>query len=132
VGSKLAEEIFALNDLSSEVVEVPEWRTESNPAGKYEVRSMTALERARSLKSAYDPDTGDLDFEKVYPDLLIACVFDPETGEPLFAPADAEKIGTRNAHAVEALASVAMRLSGMTAEVKDEMVSAFPGGEGGA
>ena len=107
-------------DGRSEVVTVPEWDDV-----KIEVRSMTGKERARYLRESTvtsDDGTVTTDYEKLYPSMLVACCYDPESGEKLFEPADREWLNDKNARAIERVATVASRLSGIGAQE----------GEGGA
>jgi hypothetical protein len=116
-GRSLAERILATVDMRSEIVETPEWGevTES-----LEVRSMTGLERAGMLEQFMGPD-GELDVKRLYPSLLVACVFDPETGEKVFTADMSEQLNGKNAAVLERLAQAAMRLSGMTQAAADEL-----------
>ena len=72
--------ILAAQDITVDQVPVPEWGTTLS------VRSMTGTARARMLKSAMDADTGEMDFERMYPEVLIATVVDSVTLLPLFTP----------------------------------------------
>lgn len=120
----LRERIRAADDRRTKIVEVPEWDDV-----KVEVRSMTGLQRARYLKSAYDPDTGEPDFEAIYPQLLVTCVFDPDTGEQLFGPKDAEWLNEKNSAALERVATVCLELAGLGEEgTADKTGRKFPAG----
>lgn len=98
--------ILAANDMTSETVEVPEWGV------TVEVRSLTAKKRAALLNDAAN-NNGKVDLTKIYPDMVIACTFDPETGEQVFSEADRDEIGGKNGKAVERIADVAGRISGL-------------------
>ena len=91
----------------SENVNVPEWNGE-----EFEVRSMTVGRKTAMVANATDAD-GNVDEQALMPELVIACVFDPASGEPTFADADVSWLKNQNAGAVERLAQVGMRLSGM-------------------
>jgi len=109
----IAERIKAKSDGASEIISIPEWDE------KIEVRSMTGLERSQFLK-AFMRD-GEIDQEALYPSLLIAACFDPETGEKIFAPDAATWINSKNSAALERVAKAAMRLSGIDEGVKDKV-----------
>ena len=109
----LREKIFNAQDIRSEAVFVPEWDLE------IEVRAMTGKARAHFLQNSLGAD-GKADLERMYPDLLIACVFDPEEGERLFDLADRDALNSKSGAALERVASVAMRLSGLTQTAADD------------
>ena len=70
-----------------------------------ELRELTADGRDTLLESAAkvndDGERTGVDQKKLVAAVLIACVFDPETGEPLFTPADRDLIGTMSASFVD-------------------------------
>lgn len=103
--------ILAANDATSELVEVPEWGV------TVEVRSITAKERALLLNDAAN-NQGKVDLSKIYPDMVIAATFDPDTGERVFSEADKDEISGKNGKAVERIADVAGRLSGMNGDAE--------------
>ncbi len=111
--STLSEQIFAADDIQSELVNVEVWNV------SLEVRSMTALDRARMISTAQDND-GKFSMETVLPDLVIHCSFDPETGERVFKDSDKKALMSKSAIAIEQIATVAMRLSGMSDGAVDE------------
>lgn len=103
---KLRDKILTLSDIQKELVNVPLWDA------VIEVRSITAAQRARLFKQTADA-SGRVDLERLYPDLVIASCYDPETGEPIFEAPDREMLAGKNAAALETLVQVAMRLSGI-------------------
>lgn len=112
--ASIKETIKAANDIRSEVIEIPEWGQV-----KIEVRSMSAKARARLLKAAATDD-GQVDLEKLYPSILVACCYDPDSGEPIFTPGDEAFLSEKSAGPVEKLAGAGMRLSGLTEEAVEE------------
>ena len=108
----LKDRIFASKDLDTELVDVPEWGV------KVEVRSMSAGDRSRSMRSWVDD--GEVNLERFYPAIIAASVFDPETGEHVFDEADAERLNDRSSKVIERLARIATRLSGMDDKAVDE------------
>lgn len=110
--SAISDKIRAAQDITSETVRVPEWDVDVT------IKSMSGRARARLLKAAAQAD-GTMDFEALYPAILIACVFDPETGEPAFTDADAGWLNEKSAGPVELLAQCGMKLSGLTREAAD-------------
>ena len=111
--SAISDKIRAANDITSEPVHVPEWEVDMV------VKSMTGAARARLLKQGTQAD-GSVDFEKLYPAILIACCYDPESGDPVFSQADAAWLNDKSAGPVERLAQAGMRLSGLSEGAHDE------------
>ena len=103
----LRERLKNVKPFTSEIVAVPEWDGE-----KIEVRSMSVARKTQMVTNATDA-AGDVDERALMPELVIACSFDPDTGSPVFSDSDAVWLGDQNAAAVERLATVGMRLSGM-------------------
>lgn len=106
----LRDKILAADDLSVEVVDVPEWDV------KLEVRSPSAKVRARMVSQAMatgEDGESSINFESIYPTLLVACCFDPDTGEQVFTQDDAEAINEKSSAAVEKVAKACLRVSGM-------------------
>ena len=104
--------ILAAQDIPSESVDVPEWGV------KVEVRGMTGAERTRIMDKAVG-QTGDVNLQFVYPEIVIATSFDPEICEQIFSPQDRDALLAKSANALDRLASVGMRLSGFTQESAD-------------
>lgn len=108
----IREQILALNDIPSEIVEVSEWGV------KIEVRGMTGAERTRIMDIA-TKTAGEFNLQFVYPEIVIATCFDTESGEQIFKPADRDVLLSKSANALDKLAMVGMRLSGFTSESAD-------------
>lgn len=104
----LRQSILEAEDIESETVDVPQWGV------KVLVKSPTARARSRLMRQFIDPDSGDLDYEAMYPALVIATAHDPETGELLFTAEDANALNQKNGAAVETIAKPALRLAGFT------------------
>ncbi len=108
----IRDQILTAQDIPSESVDVPEWGV------KVEVRGMTGAERTRIMDKAVG-QTGDVNLQFVYPEIVIATSFDPESGEQIFSPSDRDALLAKSANALDRLASVGMRLSGFTQESAD-------------
>jgi len=106
--------ILAKQDIPSEMVDVPEWGV------KVEVRGMTGAERTRIMDKASD-NNGGVNLQFIYPEIVIATAFDPETGEQIFVPADRDVLLSKSASAIDRIALVGMRLSGFTKEAAEEL-----------
>ena len=104
--SDLRAKILNADDVQSESVEVPEWGVTVS------VRGMTGAERAHYLSATVD-ENGKPRFDRIYPEILIACTTDPETGEKVFEAADRDVLNGKGAAPTERIAKVAMRLSGI-------------------
>jgi hypothetical protein len=105
MASELRKTILEVEDIPSEVIEVPEWGVE------VVVRGMDGLARARFLRRATSAD-GEADYEKFYPELIIACAYDKD-GNPAFEGADRDALNQKSGRALERVATVAQRLSGL-------------------
>ena len=111
----LRDKIAAIKDIPEETLAVPEW-------GGLEilVRGMTAGDRGDLLASAVDPETGQVDLKSMYPDIVILTAHDPETGERIWMPEDRAAIQEKSGKAIDRLATVGMRLSGMDPDEKEK------------
>lgn len=109
----LRDRIFAVDDASRELVQIPEWNLE------VEVRGMSGAARAALTEESVS-NNGRMNLKKMMPEIVIGCTFDPETGEQVFSSEDAEAIMSKSGAALERITSVAMRLSGFGSEAVDE------------
>jgi hypothetical protein len=110
--SVLRESILGSDDIVREPVDVPEWGV------TLEVRSMTGAERTRIMDLAAN-ERGQVNLTMVYPEVVIATTFDPESGEQVFEPSDRDALLAKAAVPLERLATVGMRLSGFTQDAQD-------------
>lgn len=109
----LRDQIFETDDIRKEIVEIPEWDC------SIEVRSLNGADRARILETGVDA-SGNVSIQKVYPEMVIASAHDPETGEQIFEPADKDGLMAKNALAIDRIAVVAVKLSGLESDSVDE------------
>lgn len=111
----ILDRITSVRPYRSEVVpDIAEWDGVS-----VEVRSLPLGERNDMMAEVMDGD-GQLDVKALYPALLIAACYDPETGEKVF-PADAAAIiNGLDSGAVDKVAKVAMSISGMADKAKED------------
>lgn len=114
MSKNLRDKILAVDDIQTESVPVPEWGVD------IEVRGMNGAARATYMEKFRDEDTGRINYPALYPTAIIECCFDPETGERIFRPDDEPLINQKSGKALERLASVAMRLSGMSEDAEKE------------
>lgn len=113
--SKLRDAIIQADDIQVEVVPVPEWG-----GIQIEVRGMNGHARAKYMEMFRDEETGRINYPALYPTAIIECAYDPETGERIFNDDDEPIINQKSGKALERLASVAMRLSGMSEDSEKE------------
>jgi hypothetical protein len=106
----LRDQIFKAKDISSELMEIKEWGV------TVEIRTMTARERATLMENALDPDTGQAVMSKIYPEVAIATVYDPETGQPVFEKGDIDALLGKSGTVIERIAQKALQVSGLSNE----------------
>jgi hypothetical protein len=109
----LRDKILAVEDIPSETVTVDEWGVDLI------VRGMTAGHRVTLMQNAVDPVTGNVNMSIVYPDVVVACVLDPASGEPVFTDDDKSALMGKSSAAIERIATVGLRLSGIGKEEQD-------------
>ena len=117
------DQILQADDLTREQVDVPEW------GGFVYVRELTASEK------------DDLDAEnyvlkgretvinrRAFKARLLARTICDDKGKALFTLKDLQTLGAKSQKAMDRLAAVALRLSGMTAEAQEELSGNSTGG----
>jgi hypothetical protein len=110
----LRDKILAASDIPSETVRIPEWDVDIL------VKGMSAGERIQLQKVSYDQATGQVHMEKMYPDIVVSCCHDPKTGDAIFTDEDKDAILAKSSAAVEKIAEVGLRLSGLGKGADDE------------
>ncbi len=111
----LRDKILAAKDIPSEKVNIPEWGVE------LVVKGMSAGDRITLMQNAYDQATQQVNMAAVYPDVVVGCVFDPATDEPIFTEADKSALMGKSSAAIETIAAVGLRLSGIGNEQADAL-----------
>jgi tartrate dehydratase beta subunit/fumarate hydratase class I family protein len=110
------EQILAVQDITQETVEVPEW------GGSVYVRGMTGTERdafeQKILVQKGKKREANMDMFRAK---LIAYSVCDEKGELLFAEEDIEALGKKSASALQRIFDVAMRLSGLSPDDAEEL-----------
>lgn len=117
--ASLRDKIFAAQDIPSEVVTIPEWGVDVL------VRGMSAGDRITLMQNAFDQTTQQVNMSIVYPDVVVACTYDPTSEEPVFTADDKTAILAKSSAAVERLANVGLRLSGIGQEEQDAAGKTF-------
>lgn len=110
----LRDKILTSQDIPSETMHVKEWEVDLL------IKNMSAGERITLMQNAYDQTTQQVNMAAVYPDVVVACVHDPETGEALFTPGDKDALMAKSSAAIESIAAVGLRLSGIGNEEQDD------------
>jgi hypothetical protein len=116
----LRDQILAKNDIRKKIVNVPEWGID------VEVRGMTGADRTTILENAVNPETGSVDLKVMYPAIVIASCYDPETGEKIFTPEDKDLLLSKSATALDLLAQEGMQVGGMTNDEVEQAGKQFP------
>jgi hypothetical protein len=112
------DDILGMDDIPTEEVTVPEWKGRKvmvcglTAAGKnaYEASLVEIKGNSRKVK-----------LENALAKLLVRCLVNRQR-QPLFTETDIERLGTKSAAALERLARVAQRLSGMSQADVEELV----------
>lgn len=109
----LRDKILQAPDIASELVEVPEWGV------TVEVRGMSGADRARIFDTI--ASDGEVKASALYVETVIATAYDPETGAAIFEPSDITSLMQKSAQAIDRLAKVGLRLSGMEGEASQDV-----------
>lgn len=102
-------DILAANDITEELVRVPEW------GGSVRIRAFTKRRQQELRAMATDPKTGQVDPHKLELQLFIHGVIEPQ-----FAPIQATELLDKSAGAVDRVLERIMTISGMTREAVRE------------
>lgn len=114
-GKSLRDFIIECDDIQTEDVPVKEWG-----GIVLNIRGMSGAARAEFINGARTEE-GALDFASMYPALIVATAFDPDSGEQVFTQEDANALNAKSGAALERVCRVSMRLSGMTEESEKEL-----------
>ena len=108
----LREKILNAEDIQEQIVDVPEWGV------KILVRGLDGEQRARVMQNGTD-SRGNVNFTKIYPDILIATCYDPETKERVFEETDRDLIMKKSSAAIDKVVNVAMSISGLSKQAEE-------------
>ena len=113
----IKEEIFAADDLACEPYAIEEWGV------TVKLQGFTAGQRAKLMHQvlAGNSDPALIDWATVYPEIVIAGTYDPETGQPLFTKDDSDALNKKSGLVIERLAIQIMKLSGVDPEAVAEL-----------
>lgn len=106
------DQIFAAEDVKTEIVSVPEW------GGDLRIQMLTGVQRDE-WDSQFEADAeGNIDrkcYRNIRARLVAMCAVDEE-GNQIFGPGDAEKLGKKSAKALNRVYRACRELSGMNVE----------------
>ncbi len=110
------EAILSADDITRELVEIPEW------GGSVWVYGMSGAERDRLEKSIVQTRGKEVqtNMENIRAKLAVICVRN-ENGKRLFNEADIHELGKKSASALDKIYDVAQRLSGLSKGDIDEL-----------
>ena len=108
--------IFAVSDIKTELVAVPEWN------GSVYVKGLTARERDEYETAIVQNRGKNIEYNRrnIRARLVALTVVDGE-GNRLFGDTDIKALGEKSAAAIDRLFGVAQRLSGLTAEDEEDL-----------
>ena len=109
----LRDRILAVDDSQREQLVVPEWGM------TIEIRGMSGASRASITQDAAD-NNGTINFGKMMPEIIVGCVFDPETGEQVFTADDRALVMEKSGAALDKIVTLAMALSGFGEKAVDD------------
>ena len=109
--------ILGFDDTQEQGVNVPEWG-----GVNLLVRGMTGEERADMFRRATDPETGEMAFDALYPEIIIStCFFPAQPDTRVFQAGDRVALNKKSGAALERVARVALKLSGMDRESREAL-----------
>ena len=112
------EDILLAPDLESKEVAVPEW------GGTVKVKGITKREQQQMRKSTTDPQTGQIDSDRLEAAMLAHCLTDP-----VVTIEQAEQPMQKSATAVDRVLTAAMDVAGMSDTAQKAMSRTFHAGD---
>lgn len=89
------------------------------------LKGLSGKQRGKIVGSCVNPSNGKMDLERMYPMLVVAGAFDPESRKPVFTSADLSVVGDKDGGTIESIAIEIMNLSGMSKDAKDALEKNF-------
>ena len=105
----IRDKIFAANDIRTEVVDIPEWGV------KVELRGKSVEQQWKLIEKCRRPD-GSIDSELLSVETILACSYDPDTGERVFEDADRDMLRKKASGPFQKLLAAANRVAGLEDE----------------
>jgi len=103
----LREKILNTDDIQEQIVDVPKWGV------KILVKELNGRQRDKIMQSAVD-SKGNINFEKMHSEAIIAACYDPETKEKLFEETDRDQLMGKSSAAIDTIYNVIAEMSGLT------------------
>lgn len=103
--------------LKREKIFIPQWDCE------IEVRELNGGQRAKFMEKTVSVDKrgeAKIDMAGMNIEMVLLSCYDPETGERLFKEEDRESLLATSGAAIDAVAQVGLRLSGLNAQAVEE------------
>lgn len=131
MGFLTKEQILEAQDITTEVVPVPEW------GGDVMVRGLSGLERD-AFEATIISQNGmqrrrvQMNLTNFRAKLVARCVVDPDTQQRMFSDEEAARLGKKSAAALQRVFNVAQRLSGLSEEDIEELTKNFESEPNGA
>jgi hypothetical protein len=125
----LKDTILAAEDLLFKDVPVPEWGEDTvvrvrgltdEQVGAWQAKSTSLRLKARRGE---DPDV-EVKIAQRRAELLVQCLFNPETDKLIFTNADARKLAKKNAGVIQGLHELATDLSGLDRKFDEQVKDA--------
>ena len=111
----LRDRIRAIEDIESELVEVPEWKCVIDMRAPTSAEASALEEWAAEHAGKTDDENPDpRRFRGMKEQYIMCCAYDPDTGNQLFSESDLEWLRGKNAKVIERLWKIAQRLVGLT------------------
>ncbi len=115
MASSLRAKALAAKDIKSELLTIPAWDC------TFSIRGLTGAERASIIEratvkgtDAAGEETSSVSSTIINPLLLVASCYDPDTGERVFEPTDADALNQKSAEVIDLVTAVVLRLNGMS------------------
>lgn len=117
--------ISNIDDVVEKLLSIPEWKTKGSDGKdrvvQVMVRSLTSFERTQFIKAMNRNGVENIDFTKMYADLVILSARHPKTKRLLFKNADRGMLNTKHGGATERIAMCAADISGLSQKALDSM-----------
>ncbi len=109
----IRDQIRKAQDRTSQITEVPEWGV------TVEIRSMTGTQRSAIVTALTSDD--DNKMEALWGGMLVSCVYDPQTGDPVFKEDDAEwLLNEKSSTVLDRLSNVCLQVAGIVEGAVDD------------
>lgn len=106
--------IFAVDDIQEQYLTVPEWG-----GIRLLIRGMIGEERAQYM-ARFTDDDGKINYRELYPNMIVRTCFNPNSpDERVFTEEDITALNQKSGAALERVAQVGTKLSGLDSEAED-------------